>query len=65
MQAMRSRGRDRRTWGVFMGFLMSAIFREGYGGHFQKLDNELFGILQMDESDIVEMIREVAKSQAN
>ena len=27
-----------KDMGVFLGFLMSAIFREGYGGHFQQLD---------------------------
>jgi len=50
--------------GVFVGFLLSAFFREGYGGEFQKLDNEMFGISQMSDSDIVEVIREVARSLA-
>lgn len=41
-----------------------AFFRKGYGGHFQKLDNELFGLTGLTEEDIVELIREVAKGQA-
>ena len=49
--------------GVFLGFLMSAVFREGYGGHFQKLDNELFGVGELKESDLVELIKEIAKRQ--
>jgi len=48
--------------GVFIGFLKSAIFREGYGGHFQKLDNELLGIEELKESDLVELIKEVTKA---
>ena len=51
----------RKDPGVFLGFLLSAIFREGYGGHFQKLDNELLGIVELKESDIVEIIKETAK----
>ena len=53
-----------KDMGVFVGFLMSAIFREGYGGHFQKLDNKLLGIGSLKESDLVELIKEIAKGQA-
>jgi hypothetical protein len=56
--------RGQTDMGVFVGFLLSAIFREGYGGHFQKLDNELFGIVGLKESDLVELIKEIAKGQA-
>lgn len=50
--------------GVFLGFLLSAIFREGYGGHFQQLDNELLGIVELEESAIVELIKDIANKQA-
>lgn len=53
-----------KDMGVFLGFLMSAIFREGYGGLFQQLDNELFGIVKLKESEVVELIKEIAKGQA-
>lgn len=53
-----------KDMGVFVGFLMSAIFREGYGGHFQQLDNDLLGIVGLEESEIVELIQEIAKRQA-
>lgn len=47
---------------VFGGFLMSAVFREGYGGCFDKLDNQLLGIEEMKESDVVELIKKVVKN---
>ena len=56
--------KGQKNMGVFVGFLMSAIFREGYGGHFQQLDNELLGVVEMKESEIVELIKEIAKGQA-
>jgi uncharacterized protein YbjT (DUF2867 family) len=56
--------RGQTDMGVMMGFLMSAVFREGYGGHFQHLDNELLGIAGLKESDLVELIKEIAKGQA-
>lgn len=48
---------------VFVGFLMSAIFREGYGGRFQKLDNDLLGIRELSESDIMKLIKDVANGK--
>ena len=56
--------KGQKDMGVFVGFLLSAIFREGYGGHFQQLDNQLLGIEEMKETGIVDLIKEVAKSQA-
>ena len=53
-----------KDMGVFLGFLLSAIFREGYGGHFQKSDNDLLGIVELKDSEIVELIKDVAKRQA-
>lgn len=56
--------KGQKDMGVFMAFLMSAIFREGYGGHFQQLDNELFGIAELKESELVALITEIVKGQA-
>ena len=53
-----------KDMGVFIAFLMSAIYREGYGGHFQKLDNDLLGIEQMKEIDVHKVIKKVANGQA-
>ena len=53
-----------KDMGVMIGFLMSAIIREGYGGHFHKLDNELLGIEELKEAEIVELIQDIARYQA-
>nr|POE63251.1 eugenol synthase 1 [Quercus suber] len=50
---------------VFLGFLTIAIFGQGYGGHFQKLDNDLLDISTKKEHDIVELIRQIVKAQTN
>ena len=49
---------------VFIGFLLSAIFREGYGGHFERLDNELLGIQELDDGDLVRFIRSISEKNA-
>ncbi|KAI0401994.1 NAD(P)-binding protein [Xylaria palmicola] len=41
--------------------ISAAIWGEGYGSRFEKLDNELLGIKEFDEGDIEALIREVAK----
>lgn len=43
-----------------LNFISASIWGEGYGSKFEKLDNELLGIKQMDEKDIETMIRELA-----
>lgn len=53
---------DPQVWPAILGFLKRAVFAEGYGGHFQKLDNELLGIKDMDDEQIAEILRaELAK----
>ncbi|KAI2471088.1 NAD(P)-binding protein, partial [Annulohypoxylon bovei var. microspora] len=37
---------------VFMAGLKSAIWGEGYGGHFTKLDNDLLGIKQLSDAEV-------------
>ncbi|KAK8088158.1 NAD(P)-binding protein [Apiospora hydei] len=40
-----------------MKFITAAIFGEGYGAHFEKNDNELFGLKEMSEDEIVAMLK--------
>ncbi|KAI1749144.1 NAD(P)-binding protein [Xylaria castorea] len=42
-------------------FISAAIWGEGYGARFDKLDNELLGIKEMNEKDIERLIKEAAK----
>lgn len=43
---------------------MSAIFRDGgCDGHFQYLDNEPFRIIELQEREVVKLIREIANEQ--
>ncbi|KAI0198166.1 NAD(P)-binding protein [Astrocystis sublimbata] len=44
-----------------MNFITAAVWGEGYGAKFEKLDNDLLGIKQMSESDIAELIRDLSK----
>lgn len=37
---------------AMIGFITVSIFREGYGGLFEKTDNELFGIKQLPEGQL-------------
>ncbi|KAF4625962.1 hypothetical protein G7Y89_g12200 [Cudoniella acicularis] len=49
------------TGPVLVGYLFSAIFGEGYGGHLQKLDNELLGLQGKTEKDVEEILRKAIK----
>ena len=49
---------------VFLGFLLSSMFREGYGGQFPKTDNELLGIKELTDGQIMELIKDISKEQA-
>ena len=40
-----------------MAFISASIWGEGYGGHFEKNDNELFGIKEMGEEELVEFVK--------
>ena len=42
-------------------FLIASIFGEGYGGHFQKLDNELLGIEQKTDAELQSLLESLAK----
>jgi hypothetical protein len=38
-------------------YLFVALFQEGYGGRFERTDNELFGIQEMTEEEIEEIVK--------
>ena len=40
----------------------AAIFGEGYGSHFEKLDNELLGVKQLSDGELQAIIEKVAKA---
>ena len=40
-------------------FLWSSICGEGYGGHFEKLDNELLGIKEMSDTEVEDLVKEL------
>lgn len=42
-----------------MNFITAAVFGEGYGAHFEKSDNELLGVKEMSEDEIVAMLRKI------
>jgi hypothetical protein len=40
-----------------MGFIVRALWREGYGGEVKKVDNEMLGMGLMDEEEIDRVVR--------
>jgi uncharacterized protein YbjT (DUF2867 family) len=59
-----AKSRESYAKGVFdlnssIGFLCQAVYGEGYGGEFQKVENELFGIPLKTEADLEELVRNV------
>ncbi|OBT68696.1 hypothetical protein VE03_01820 [Pseudogymnoascus sp. 23342-1-I1] len=42
--------------GALMGFLIRAVFAEGYGGEFVEVDNELLGIPLKTEAELEELV---------
>lgn len=42
-------------------FIRVSIWGEGYGCHFEKLDNELLGIAEMSDAEVQEMVNGLAK----
>lgn len=46
---------------TFVPMIFSALWGEGYGGHFVKNDNELLGIKQRDLGYIEELVKAVLK----
>lgn len=43
------------TQHTFMMFILVAVFAEGYGGQFETVDNELFGIKTISENELAEI----------
>ncbi len=46
---------------VLISFVKASIWGEGYGGHFEKLDNELLGIRQMSDAEVQVLLNSLAK----
>ena len=44
-----------------MNFLKTALWGEGYGSHFEKTDNALFGIEEMSDDEVQHIINSLAK----
>jgi uncharacterized protein YbjT (DUF2867 family) len=44
-----------------MPFIVASIFGEAYGGHFQKLDNELLGLKELTEAEVDSVIAAATK----
>ena len=44
---------------VFYGFAVRAAFAEGYGGHFETVDNELLGIGKMDSQQVQDLVHKI------
>ncbi|KFY64888.1 hypothetical protein V496_02963 [Pseudogymnoascus sp. VKM F-4515 (FW-2607)] len=42
--------------GALMGFLIRAVFAEGYGGEFEEVDNELLGIPLKTDAELEELV---------
>lgn len=47
--------------GTWVGFLIKSIYGKGYGGVFQKPDNELLGIPLFTEQEVEETVAKVIK----
>lgn len=44
-----------------LGFIRAAIFGEGYGAHFEKLDNDLLGIQELSDSELEAFVHRLAQ----
>ena len=52
-------GKEQPNFGSAMfGFIKRAIWGEGYGGEFPKVDNEMLGISMMSEKEIKELVKQ-------
>lgn len=45
----------------YMNFISASIWGDGYGAHFEKLDNELLGIKELTEDDVQSLVDGFAK----
>ena len=49
---------------TFASLIKRGIWGEGYGGHFDKLDNELLGIPQMTDDELKQLVKDVVEGKA-
>lgn len=47
--------------GFTFNFIKLSVWGEGFGGHFEKLDNELLGIEEMSDAEVQELVNGLAK----
>ena len=61
-QAWAELGKDKPNPDNFvLHFIKAAVWGEGHGGHFEKLDNDLLGIEQMSETEVQGLVESLAK----
>lgn len=61
-QAWAELKKDRPDPTVFAyNFIRAVIWGEGYGSHFQKLDNELLGLKEMSDAEVQSVVSNLAK----
>lgn len=61
-QAWAELQKEKPNPGIFVyNFIKASIWGEGYGGHFQKLDNDLLGIKEKSEAEVQEIVNGLAK----
>ena len=54
--------KDKPNPAVFaVNFIVASICGEGYGSHFEKLDNELLGLEQMSDAEVQSLVNSLAK----
>lgn len=44
-----------------LNFIKASIWGEGYGCHFEKLDNELLGIKEMSDAEVQDLVNSLAE----
>lgn len=44
-------------------FIKTSVWGEGYGGHFEKVDNELLGIREWSDADVQALLKTLAKQE--
>ncbi|KAL1297269.1 hypothetical protein AAFC00_004828 [Neodothiora populina] len=49
-------GKDANIGEAMIGFIIVSIFRDGYGGLFEKNDNELLGVKSLSEEELVKVV---------
>jgi len=51
----------KRDLGTMLGFIQTAVWGDGYGGHFERTDNELLGLKEMTDEELQSVVDKVAR----